>query len=176
MAAVSILLVTLSLPGGRGAPGAQGPSPSAVKCSDPGYRQFDFWVGEWDVITPDGKRAGTNSIRRILGGCVLEERWQGASGSSGTSLNTFDPHTGEWHQTWVDDRGLLLRLDGRFDGVMTLAGETIGRDGARTAHRLIFTPQRDGRLRQVWESSTAGQPWSIVFDGQYMRRRGTPSS
>ena len=26
----------------------------------PEYRQFDFWVGEWDVQNPQGQTAGTN--------------------------------------------------------------------------------------------------------------------
>jgi hypothetical protein len=175
--AAPILIGALLMSAGDRIAGAQStPASASAKCSDPGYRQFDFWIGEWDVMTPDGKRAGSNSIRRIHGGCVIEERWQGATGSTGTSLNIYTPATGEWHQTWVDNDGLLLRLDGRFDGAMTLTGETIGRGGARTSHRLTFTPQPGGGLKQRWESSTGGQPWQVVFDGLYVRKGGAPSS
>jgi hypothetical protein len=76
----------------------------------------------------------------------------------------------------VDNRGLLLQLDGRFDGSMKLAGQTTGENGGRTHHRLTFTPRPDGGLRQVWESSTDGTTWSVVFDGTYVRKRGTPAS
>ncbi len=38
-------------------------------CSAPAHHQFDFWVGEWEVRTPDGALAGTNRITGILGGC-----------------------------------------------------------------------------------------------------------
>jgi hypothetical protein len=152
------------------------PPPPTAACTDSGYRQFDFWLGEWEVFTPDGKRAGVNSIRRVHGGCVLEESWHGASGSTGSSFNIYTPSTNQWHQTWVDSDGLLLRLDGSFDGAMRLAGETTGRDGVRTSHRLTWTPQDGGRLRQLWESSADGKPWTVVFDGTYVRKRGAPSS
>jgi hypothetical protein len=28
------------------------------------YRQFDFWVGDWDVLDPAGNVVGTNKITR----------------------------------------------------------------------------------------------------------------
>ncbi|MEO1136928.1 MAG: hypothetical protein AAFW68_10040, partial [Pseudomonadota bacterium] len=49
------------------------------------YRAFDFWIGEWEVFNQDGSKAGENSIRREEYGCLLVERWTGASGSTGQS-------------------------------------------------------------------------------------------
>jgi hypothetical protein len=167
LACAAVLLTAAS-----SAPDGQAVSSS---CADAGYRQFDFWLGDWEVFTADGKRAGANSIRRIHGGCALEESWRGASGMTGSSFNIYTPSSGQWHQTWVDSDGLLLRLDGRFDGAMRLTGETNGMDGARVSHRLTWTPQADG-LRQVWESSGDGRTWSVVFDGTYVRKRGAPAS
>ena len=57
------------------AQGAETKSPCA-----PEARQFDFWVGEWNVTTAEGQQAGTNSIRLILDDCVLQETWAGAAG------------------------------------------------------------------------------------------------
>jgi tetratricopeptide (TPR) repeat protein len=34
-------------------------------------RLFDFWIGEWDVRTPQGQPAGTSSVQLILDGCAL---------------------------------------------------------------------------------------------------------
>lgn len=49
-------------------------APSAAPCkSKPECRQFDFWVGEWDVQNPQGQPAGTSSVRLILGDCVIFE-------------------------------------------------------------------------------------------------------
>jgi hypothetical protein len=137
--------------------GAQSNSGAArAPCSRREYRQFDFWVGEWD------------------GGCALREEWQGAGGGTGTSLNIFDATTGRWHQTWVGSDGLLLQLDGAMkDGSMELTGSTISANGARTLHRIRWTPLggQPARVRQLWESSTdGGRTWSVAFDGTYTRK------
>ena len=58
-------------------------------------RQFDFWIGEWNV-TANGKPAGTNSVQRILGQCVIFENWTSAVGGEGKSMNFFNAQTGKW--------------------------------------------------------------------------------
>lgn len=145
-------------------------------CSRPEHRQFDFWVGEWDVTRPDGRAAGTNHIRLIHGGCALLEEWTGAGGSTGTSLNAFDPTTGRWHQTWIGSDGLLLQLDGGMkDGAMELVGVTLGANGDRTLQRIRWTPLggTPARVRQLWETSVdGGRTWSVAFDGMYVRGEG----
>jgi hypothetical protein len=157
---------------------AQSASPSNARqapCSRPEHRQFDFWIGEWDVTLPNGRSAGINRIRSIDGGCALQEEWRGAAGGTGTSLNFYDVSTGRWRQTWVGSDGLLLQLDGGMkDGSMELAGSTVGPDGTRTLHRIRWTPAGEAppRVRQLWESSTdGGRNWSVVFDGMYTRKR-----
>lgn len=37
-------------------------SPAPPSCDAAPYRAFDFWVGEWEVRTPQGQLTGTNSI------------------------------------------------------------------------------------------------------------------
>ncbi|MGZ3445268.1 MAG: hypothetical protein ACXWLG_06895, partial [Myxococcaceae bacterium] len=44
-------------------------------CSTAGHRQFDFWVGDWEVQTPKGTAAGENKVEKILDGCALRESW-----------------------------------------------------------------------------------------------------
>lgn len=139
-------------------------------CSGDEYRQFDFWIGDWEVFDDDGARQGTNRIEPILDWCALQESWVGAGGSVGHSLNTFDRQTGRWHQTWVDNSGLLLQLDGAFDGTsMVLSGPGENRDGEPITHRITWTPLEDGRVRQHWEVSADGDSWNDVFVGLYTR-------
>src|ERR1700758_1123418 len=88
----------------------------AVPCGAPENRQFDFWVGDWQVHKPDGSVAGMNSITLEYGGWVVPENYAPGRGYSGESLNTYDAARKVWHQTWVDDSGLLLMLDGHWDG------------------------------------------------------------
>jgi hypothetical protein len=140
-------------------------------CASPEHRQFDFWIGEWDVTLATGKPAGRNRITPLLGGCALREEWTGASGTHGTSLNTYDAPARRWRQTWVDDSGTVLVLEGRFDrGRMTLQGELPGDGGRSAKQRITWTPQSGGAIRQHWESSSdGGRTWKTEFDGTYRK-------
>ncbi len=141
-------------------------------CSTEDYRQFDFWVGDWEVTNPAGTVVGTNRITSILGGCVLMEAWTGARQSRGKSWNIYNAATGQWHQSWVDNQGLLLQLDGTFEnGSMVLEGSLPGKDGKPTRQRIAWTPQDDGSVRQVWTTSKDdGETWTTAFDGMYRKK------
>ena len=135
------------------------------------YDDFDFWVGRWDVFTPDGKKAGTNRIEETEAGCILLESWTGAGGGSGTSINYYDPSSGKWNQLWVSPNGVVIRIAGGLrDGSMVLDGELIGPKGASQPFRGIWTPNEDGSVRQFFEiSADDGATWSTWFDGKYVR-------
>src|SRR5690349_15545540 len=53
--------------------------PPAPPPLPPEARQFDFWVGEWNVTNPAGKAAGQSKIESIAGGAGLLENWTGGS-------------------------------------------------------------------------------------------------
>lgn len=158
---------------GGGAP-AQ-PSPKPAPCQSAEARQFDFWIGRWEVFVPDGKKAGDNVIEAIDGGCALIERWTGRGGFSGTSLNSWDAGAKQWRQHWVDNQGGLLRLAGRFEGgsmVLAASDPHPDKPGATRRQRITWTPQADGAVRQLWEQSDdGGGRWTVIFDGRYVRAR-----
>lgn len=141
-------------------------------CSDPNSHQFDFWIGSWEVHAGE-TLAGHSTIEPILDGCVLQESWQGASGSAGTSLNFYNPQTETWHQLWVWRNGTTLDLEGGLEGdQMILEGVSRDRDGNPVSNRITWTPKADGTVRQLWEtSSDEGRTWSTAFDGMYRRRK-----
>ncbi len=142
----------------------------APSCTTAAHRQFDFWLGHWRVMEKD-KLAGHNRITSIDGGCVLLESWTGVSGFTGHSLNVYDASRGVWHQTWVDNSGSLLVLEGSFrDGRMVLEG---AREKRRD--RITWTPLPGGELRQHWETSSDGITWTTAFDGRYTRASDPPS-
>src|SRR3954469_1581911 len=98
-------------------------------CAAAEHRQFDFWVGEWEVRDPHGKVVGHNRIEKAHGGCVLIEQWTSVARVTGTSVNVYDRDHGKWHQTWVDSGGGLLQLDGALVGnAMVLTGEVVDVD------------------------------------------------
>ena len=140
-------------------------------CRSAEHRQFDFWIGEWNVHGPKGKLAGTNSIKKEYGGCVLHERYDTGRGYSGESFNIYDASRKVWHQTWVDSGGLLLLLEGGLvDGNMVLQGKSIGTDGKESSQRITWTPNADGSVRQLWESTDSKGDWTVAFDGKYTRK------
>jgi hypothetical protein len=163
------LTVASVLQGQTAGPGAN----ASPACASARHREFDFWIGDWDVRRADGAFAGRNMISRAHGGCVLEERYTGVRGYSGASLNIYDASRGRWHQTWVDSGGLLLELDGELrDGRMVLRGEIVDSSGRKLAQRITWEPRSDGKVRQHWEQSPdAGATWATVFDGIYTRRQ-----
>ena len=157
-----------------GRAGGQAPAPpSPPPCSAPENRQFDFWIGSWNVENPSGRFVGTNEITAILSGCALEENWKGAKGLVGTSYNTYDPLSKKWHQTWIDSSGSLLLLDGGLvEGKMVLLGTQPDSSGGTVQHRITWTPVSPDSVRQFWESSTdSGKTWTVAFDGRYRRRK-----
>ena len=147
------------------------PPAMAAACDSSAFRQFDFWLGEWQVRTPDGKVVGTNRIERQYDGCAIHEHYTTDRGYSGESLNIYDAPRKVWHQTWVDSSGTLLSIEGQLvEGKMILQGQSIGSDGLVTRHRITWTPNADGSVRQLWESTDAKGEWTIAFDGKYTRK------
>jgi hypothetical protein len=151
------------------------PTPEPKPCTAAPYRQFDFWLGDWDVVDAAGKPAGKNHIVSVFDGCALQENWESAQGGKGTSLNVYDAVTSHWHQTWVDDHAGLLELNGGLeDGKMVLVGArpSIKDKGSRVVHRITWTPIASDRVRQFWEfSKNEGRTWTTVFDGTYVRKK-----
>lgn len=133
-------------------------------------RQFDFWVGEWDVKTQQGQTAGTNTIQKLENGCVLLENWTGSLGGTGKSINFFDKQTNQWRQIWVDSTGNSTLFAGEFkDGSMRYQTEKVNAGGAKFLSRLTFTPLDKTHVRQYGEQSTdEGKTWTITFDFVYV--------
>ena len=142
------------------------------RCTDEAHRQFDFWIGHWDVSAPSGKPLGENRITAAPDGCSLYEAWQGRGGVIGHSLNRYDPAAGRWRQRWIDNRGGQLDLSGGRQGAAMVLEGLDGEGGAPKRQRITWTPQPDGSVRQLWETSDDdGRSWQTAFDGRYVRRK-----
>jgi len=129
-------------------------------CNSPEYHQFDFWAGSWEVYAPNGQMVGRNVIEPVLDGCGLQESWVGAAGSKGHSYNFYDAARDQWHQTWIDDSGNPLYLDGDLENDRMVLS-----DGT---NRISWTPLPNGHVRQHWETTAdGGSTWTTAFDGEY---------
>lgn len=146
-------------------------SPVFARCASGPFSQFDFWLGQWRVFA-NGQLAGVNHISKDLNNCVIREHYTTPKGYEGRSLNIYDASRNLWHQTWVDNSGMLLLLEGRFEqGSMQLSGEGITSNGEKVLHQITWTPNMAGNtVRQHWQySKDKGQSWSTLFDGQYKK-------
>jgi len=147
-------------------------APAAAPCPGAEASQFDFWLGDWDVFTPNGKLAGTNRIEKLYG-CVLHESWSNPK-VQGQSFNIYDPERAVWHQTWVDSTGSLLVIEGKFaNGSMVLSDAALpAKKDAKQVNEITWTPSADGSVRQHWRvSADGGKTWTTSFDGKYVRAK-----
>lgn len=151
---------------------------TAERCHGDRHREFDFWLGGWEVRNAAGDLVGHNEISRVARGCGLLERWQGIRGGRGVSLNTYDADLERWTQRWVGD-GATLWLEGGLEkgpqaDRMVLSGtEPRTTPRGEVLDRISWTPLPDGRVRQVWEvSSDGGASWREIFVGLYSRVAG----
>ena len=146
-------------------------------CSAPEAKQFDFWVGDWKVrwnATPAGEPAGTgrNRVRRILGGCVVEENFSTdeAQPLIGRSVSTWNSQRKRWLQTWVDNQGSYLDFSGEFkNGRMILAREAVDGNGLQLRQRMVFENIAGDRFDWRWESSRADGEWKLLWLLHYER-------
>ncbi len=133
-------------------------------------RDFDFWVGTWEVRLEDGTLVGQNRISRRDGGCTILETWSGAGGSSGTSISYYQPSRDQWRQLWTGSNGTLIDIaGGASDGGMRLEGtiEYVAENRIE-AFRGTWTQLEDGRVRQhLEEFNLVAQAWQTWFDGYY---------
>ena len=163
---------TTASPAAPSTPPLKPPAP----CTAIENRQFDFWIGDWEVTNPAGQPAGTNHIKPILNGCVLHESWKGKGNFVGESFNVYDARRKVWHQTWVDGSGGALMMDGKFEnGSMTLSDRDMpGKPDAMAVNEIAWTPNADGSVRQHWRTSNdGGKTWATAFDGKYVRSNRT---
>ena len=148
------------------------PAPPPPACSGPEHRQFDFWVGDWNVSqTGQSSEVARSRVERLFQGCVIRETWMPARGGGGGSLNHFDAGQGRWHQTWIDSGNNRVIFEGGLvDGDMVLTGfwrnaNGPGKDGLV---RMTYSQLDGGAVRQFGQISTDhGLTWSDFFDLTY---------
>jgi hypothetical protein len=132
---------------------------------DDHYRDFDFWVGEWNVYKfGTDTLVGHSQIQLILDSMAIQEFYRSSQSKfEGTSLNKFNPNLKRWEQYWVDNSGLSLHIVGGLkDGTMIMENK---------ANRISWKKLPKSRVRQIWEvSQDEGKSWQKVFDGEYRRK------
>ena len=153
-------------------PARRPPTPSRA-CADAEHRQFDFWVGRWDVSPTGARKVVAHSlIEALYGGCGIRENWMPiGQDAGGGSLSSYVPAEHAWRQTWVDSSGSRAEFKGGWTGAaMVITGPWPLPDGRPRLVRMTYTPNPDGSVRQAGEASfDAGRSWAPTFDFTYRR-------
>lgn len=141
-------------------------------CTDAEYRQFDFWLGEWDVYDFNGTFMEQNSIEKSADGCMIHESTQTSGGNVEQSYSYYKPSTGQWTQFSVGSNA-VIEYSGRLnaEGAMALNGYIYHRDERGTRpFKGLWTPQDDGTIvQEFWEKPSQGGDWDIWFNGTAVR-------
>jgi hypothetical protein len=149
-------------------------------CSDSLHRQFDFWLGDWEVFAKNGNKAGDSRITLILDSCIVLEEWESAAVNrgiryAGKSFNTYNRQSRQWQQTWVDNVGGATEyLKGeRTGGKMVFETNPFWFSKDTLAiRRLSFYELGPEKVRQHGEiSKDKGVSWNTEYDLEYRRRK-----
>lgn len=147
---------------------------TTCNCCSETHAEFDFWIGKWNVTNPNGSPAGENKIEKIQSNCVLRENWKSATvGYTGTSYNFYNAQKKQWEQIWIDNQGGNLHLKGYKKGnqMILQTDEAKNDKGESFIHRVTWTENDDGSVRQLWETITNGKKITVAFDGLYKKAK-----
>ena len=143
-------------------------------CAEP-YRQFDFWLGDWEVFDTVGNKVGENQLIILQDSCAMQENWTSAKGGfTGTSYNYYNAQDKQWRQVWVDNQGGSLQLKGNFNNNKMILRDDLkaNNKGVKSYNRITWTPNADGSVRQLWEVfNEKNELKAVLFDGLYRKKK-----
>lgn len=147
---------------------------NATPCDDAEFKEFDFWLGDWDVTSAaDGSRQGSSHISKEMNGCVVWENWTSASGPYfGKSYNTWNANQKRWEQYWVDSSaGVIFFHGGLKEKIMDYWTDDVPQAAGGTLLRhLQFFNLGPDKVRQFSQgSSDGGKTWRTEYDLLYTR-------
>ena len=153
-------------------------------CSMPEYRQFDFWIGEWEAFAPNGNKGGDSKISLMLDSCAILEEWtstglQKGIRYAGKSYNMYNATQKKWQQYWVDNTGNITRyFNGHYEEgkmIVQTDNEKVN-DTLWQIQKMTFYNLGPDKVRQHGEtSSDNGKTWVTSFDLEYRRKINNPT-
>ena len=159
-------------------------------CPAPEARQFDFWIGDWDVQnwhrnpqTPGDATwydtgMATNRVYAILDGCAIVEHWLGRlsyGNVQGFSVRAYDPVEKVWVLVlyWPGPTGGTFgTLQGIFQhGRGEFFNDYTNAEGLRVENRYSFSDITPTSLRWDAATSTDGRnTWKPGWIMEFTRR------
>ncbi len=155
--------------------------------SDDPHRQFDFWIGEWDVLLRERDADGEwkqlvtarDSIYSILNGKAILELWD-SNTIKGYSLRYYDPALQKW-VLWLNWPGKNRSSNSSLQGIFRhgrgdFASEYDLPNGDHMMQVYSFNDVSQNALR--WDdrySKDNGKTWSFNWIMEFSRRAVEPS-
>lgn len=140
-------------------------------CTSAESRQFDFWLGEWDVSNPGSSDlVAESSITLADQGCVIIEEWRPFQGPSGHSINFYDATDQRWHQAWADATPRRAEYRGALENGVLVFEQLASNPQARMSFQAL-----DANTVRQWGErlDPATGAWNVTWDLTYRRRAGT---
>jgi hypothetical protein len=149
---------------------------AAKPCATPQHRQFDFWVGKWNVYPKAAPQTlvAHSLIESRYDGCAVRENWMPLSNAGGGSINSYDPLSNTWRQFWADSQGGSAFFTGGWNGkAMVLTGIWPQPGHPKQMTRMTYTRIAGGSVEQLGVTSDDnGKTWQPGFD--YIYRKAAP--
>lgn len=140
--------------------------------SNTAARQLDFWLGNWNIVTPGAPGNSTSNVHLALDKCLIVEDWNNGQGHSGVNMFGYSPEDKSWHGMFANNDGHVhVFPDGKVSaGSAEFHGPSRGPNGETVMNRIRITRVAADKVRQIWEKSTDnGANWRTVFEGDYSR-------
>ena len=187
LGAAAMLLALLAMPSATVR--AQTALPASSACPDARSRQFDFWIGEWDVTNRHRRPESddpvwydtglaTDRVEPVVGGCAIVEHWDGTLTFDrvvGFSVRAFDPRREVWDLVllWPSpNRPVFATFAGEFrHGRGEFNAESVDAHDRPQTTRLTFADVGPDALR--WDlalSSDSGITWRTSWIMEFARR------
>jgi hypothetical protein len=136
---------------------------------------FDFWAGDFEATKwdePNGTVRGHLHNTREYDGCVIVERWEGATGSRGMSMSFYDANRHVWRMVWNGDDNRSNDFEGSYrDGAMRFEGWILDADGKRVLASNVLQDVSPDTIRHIYSVSLdGGKTWAVKSDGRFVRR------
>ncbi len=148
-------------------------------CTAKEFRQFDFWLGNWDVYNSAGKKVGENKIVLMQDSCAIQENWTSGD-QTGTSYSYYNANDKMWSQVYIDNTGNILELKGKYkNGRMILKSKPVvnPKNKKSTQNVIIWFQDDSGFVHQKWDIvNSKDSVVAVAFDGIYKKKKNSSDS
>jgi hypothetical protein len=136
-------------------------------------RQFDFWLGEWNIAYPGAPGGSASKVYLDLDKCLIIESWDGGEGHMGKNIFAYSSNDKSWRGMFADNRGRVHVFEGKVaQDSAEFFGPSRGPNGETVLNRLKVVRLAPDKVEQTWEkSSDNGATWTSLFRLEYSRKK-----